>query len=220
MLIERQQQLMNVWFFKNRVFSMLFVLMVTPLFLFGFPVASHASEGEEGLSGTMESATTRAKPGGYVRFIIKMHNNGSGYIYHSQARLARNKYYKTPKGGTDFEDEIWIPPGGDQLIIDNETIADNAPNGAQAILIVTIGADKQYQQKLVHKVTVFGSKIKGLPAKDVPALFKFVFGRLPTTSEKVYWVNRLADKPTKNDVLGAMAFQKSKGSTGVGKITK
>lgn len=216
MSIKERQQLVNFWFFKNQVF----LIIATLLFLFGLPTVSQASEGEEGLTGSIQTATTRANPGGYVRFIIKMHNSGPGYIYHSQARLARNKYYKTPKGGTDLEDEIWIPPGGDQIIIDNETIVANAPNGAQAILTVTIGADKQYQQKLVHKVTVFGSKIKGLPAKDVPALFKFVFGRLPTTSEKVYWVNRLGDKPTKNDLLGAMTFQKSKGSTGIGKFTK
>lgn len=48
-----------------------------------------------------------------------------------------------------------------------------------------------------------------ISSKDVPALFKTVFGRLPVASEQKYWEGRLRDKPTKNALLGAMSFQKA-----------
>ncbi len=46
--------------------------------------------------------------------------------------------------------------------------------------------------------------------KDIPALFKGVFGRLPSASERKYWEGRLKDKTTKDALVGAMTFQKAK----------
>lgn len=50
-------------------------------------------------------------------------------------------------------------------------------------------------------------------AKDIPALFKTVYGRPPATNERKYWEGRLKDKNTKQALQGAMAWQKSKGKS-------
>lgn len=49
--------------------------------------------------------------------------------------------------------------------------------------------------------------------KDIPALFKSVYGRVPTEAEKKYWIGRMKDKPTTDALKGAMAFQKAQGKS-------
>ncbi len=48
---------------------------------------------------------------------------------------------------------------------------------------------------------------------DIPTLFKSVYGRTPLASEQKYWEGRLKDKSTKDAMVGAMSFQKSKGKS-------
>lgn len=44
---------------------------------------------------------------------------------------------------------------------------------------------------------------------DLNSLFRSVYGRNPTTSERNYWTKRLLDKPDRGAFLGAMGYQKA-----------
>lgn len=45
--------------------------------------------------------------------------------------------------------------------------------------------------------------------KDINEIFRSVYdGRNPTPSENKYWISRVADKPTREALLGAMAWHK------------
>ena len=50
-------------------------------------------------------------------------------------------------------------------------------------------------------------------AVDVSVLFRQVFGSSPSSAERQYWEARMSDKPTENDLRGAMYYVKGIGKT-------
>lgn len=65
------------------------------------------------------------------------------------------------------------------------------------------GAMQYYLSR--HPESAQSNRIK-VSSSDIESLFIRVWGRKPTASEKQYWTSRIADKPTKEDMMGAMQY--------------
>lgn len=52
---------------------------------------------------------------------------------------------------------------------------------------------------------------KAVSPSEIDTLFFSVWGRNPTSSERQYWTSRIADKPFKVDLVGAMQFHQAQG---------
>ncbi len=96
-------------------------------------------------------------------------------------------------------------------------IGTNLTLRAQAIPTDNDFVEKTFTVKAVRTVT---AKTDIVAASEVPGLFNGVYGRMPTASEKAYWVGRLGDKNERQPFIGAMQYARNKGSTGVGTLSQ
>jgi hypothetical protein len=79
----------------------------------------------------------------------------------------------------------------------------------------TVGAMRTTMKFFKSQHKTIGTKVTKAQIGDI---FKSVYGRVPLGSEKKYWEKVLADKPSREELLSAMAFQKTHHSAGVGVV--